>query len=245
MKCSVVTALNHKYAVMLFVSNGMFPQVSARLLSSQPSQNGAYLGREGDAKSCEDALRRSSCSYSYPVTWACSAYGFYWKGRLACSKTEGSNCSSGEESGTMTLLCNFVQFVICVHLFRKEHCRIFLIVYHLCAFILHTAQNEYGVGKSCPFIHSFQLHSKWEECVVIWYGVLHTKLFRKFGLVDIIVAYVVQTALESCKLRNCDRNTDFTINWFCTMYARNFKSHVKTYPEILESSDCFRVKWEN
>lgn len=62
------------------------------------------------------------------------------------------------------------------------------------------------------------------------------KLFRKFGLVDIVVAYVVQTVLESCKLRNCDRNIDFTINWFCTNYARNLKSHVKTYPEILESS---------
>jgi len=87
MKCNMVTTLNHKYAMMLFVSNGMFPQVSAWLLSSQPSQNGAYVGREGDAKSCEDAIRRSTCSYSYPVTWTCSAYGFYWKGRLACSKT--------------------------------------------------------------------------------------------------------------------------------------------------------------
>lgn len=78
---------NHKNVVMLFVSNGMFPQVSTWLLSSQPSQNGAYMGREGDAKSCEDALSRSTCSCSYPVTWACSAYGFYWKGRLACSIT--------------------------------------------------------------------------------------------------------------------------------------------------------------
>ena len=132
-------------------------------------------------------------------------------------------------------------------LLQNIYCCIFLIVYRLCAFISHTAQNEYRVGKLCPFIHRFQLHSKWEECVVIWYGVLHTKLFRKFGLVDIVVAYVVQTVLKSCKLRNCDRNTDFTINWFCISYARNLKSHVKMYPEILESSGrwMFRVKWEN
>jgi hypothetical protein len=74
------------------------------------------------------------------------------------------------------------------------------------------------------------------ECVLIWYGVLHIKLFQKFDFVDISTAYVVQAVLEFCKLRNGDRITNFIINRFYTNYERNWKSPVETFPEMFQNT---------